>query len=42
MHEILKNVGEELQQIVIHFVSYASCLMCKFTGITKKIIVLYN
>lgn len=26
MHEISKNVGAELQQMIVRFMSYASCL----------------
>ena len=27
MHEISKNVGAELQQMIVRFMSYASCLL---------------
>ena len=27
MHEISKNVGAELQQMIVRFRSYASCLL---------------
>ena len=27
MHEISKNIGVELQQMIVHFMSYAGCLL---------------